>query len=49
MNTLHEKPEHRAKAEELRTELERWRDLLGDDRSFDGKPLGPCGNRMTDL
>jgi arylsulfatase A-like enzyme len=49
MNNLYANPEHRARAEELRAELERWRDLLGDDRSFDGKQLGACGDRMTDL
>jgi arylsulfatase A-like enzyme len=48
MNNLYGQSQHKAKADELRAELERLRDLTRDDRSFDGTPMQPCGNRMRD-
>jgi arylsulfatase A-like enzyme len=47
-NNLYGRPEHEAKAKELRAELERWRDVTADDRSEDGAQMPPCGNRMRD-
>jgi hypothetical protein len=48
MNNLYGKTEHKGRATELRAELERWRDVTGDDRSEDGTPALACGNRMRD-
>ncbi len=48
MNNLYGQAQHKAKADELRAELERLRDLTRDDRSFDGTQMLPCGNRMRD-
>jgi len=44
---LYHDPAHRAQAEQLRRELERWRELLGDDRSEDGTPQPACQERMA--
>ncbi len=38
---------YRAQVEHLRRELERWRDLLQDDRSEDGTPAPACTQRMA--
>ncbi|MBK9168458.1 MAG: sulfatase [Bryobacterales bacterium] len=46
---LYDVPEHRAKAAEMQARLERFRDLLKDDRSEDGAPMQECGNRMAPL
>jgi arylsulfatase A-like enzyme len=45
---LYGRPEHKEKAEELRAELERWRDVTGDDRSEDGKKMAACTGRMSE-
>lgn len=44
--TLYQSPQHQPVARQLKAELERLRDLVGDDRRQDGKPAPPCGNRM---
>lgn len=44
---LYYDPAHQAQAEQLRRELERWRDLLADDRSEDGTAPPPCEQRMA--
>jgi arylsulfatase A-like enzyme len=46
---LYEDPGHRAQATELAARLERFRDLLQDDRSADNTPLPECGGRMAPL
>ena len=49
MKNLYDDPAHKGRVEELRAELERHRDRLGDDRSADGTPLPDCGRtRMRD-
>jgi arylsulfatase A-like enzyme len=48
MNNLYGQSQHKAKAEELRAELERLRNVTADDRSFDGTATLPCGDRMRD-
>jgi arylsulfatase A-like enzyme len=48
MNNLYGRAEHNSRVAELRAELERWRDVTGDDRSEDGTPALACGNRMRD-
>lgn len=40
-------PAYRQQVAALAKELERWRQVTGDDRSEDGTPAGACGNRMT--
>ena len=50
MKNLYGDPAHKDRVEELRAELKRHRDRLGDDRSVDGTPLPDCGRtRMKDL
>ena len=44
---LYGDPAHRARADEMRRELERWRTVLNDDRSEDGTPAPACANRMA--
>ena len=44
---LYDDAAHRATAGKLREELERWRNLLHDDRSEDGAPAAACTNRMA--
>ena len=39
---LYGDPAHKARAEQLKAELERLRDVTGDDRSEDGTPTLPC-------
>ncbi len=46
---LYDVPAHRQQRESLRAELERLRDLTGDDRSEDGTAPGECVNRMAGL
>jgi len=41
-NNLYGDPAHQGRADELRLELERLRDLTGDDRSEDGTPTQTC-------
>ena len=48
LNNLYGLAQYQARAKELRVELERWRDLTGDDRSDDGTKTAACGNRMRD-
>lgn len=44
---LYNDPAHRAQLEQLRRQLEQWRDLLNDDRSDDNTPRPPCEQRMA--
>lgn len=44
---LYNDPAHRAIAGQLREELERWRQVLKDDRSQDGAPAAACTSRMA--
>lgn len=39
---LYNDPAHRQQVDEMRKELERWRDRTGGDRSSDGTPTLPC-------
>ncbi len=48
MKNLYGQAQYKAKADELLAEMERLRDLTGDDRSEDGTPMLACGNRMRD-
>jgi arylsulfatase A-like enzyme len=43
---LYGDPAHKAQTDRLRDELERLRNITGDDRSEDGTPTAACGNRM---
>ena len=45
MNNLYDDPAQQARVTEMRNELERMREELGDDRSADGQPLPDCGRR----
>ena len=50
MNNLYNDPAQKSRVTEMRNELERMRDELGDDRSVDGQPLPDCGRtRMKDM
>ncbi len=44
---LYDDPAHKQQAALLTRELERLRELTGDDRSEDGTTPGPCTNRMA--
>lgn len=48
-NNLYHDPSARARAEELKTRLDRMRTELGDDRGEDGTATLPCALRIADL
>ena len=48
-NNLYGNPEHRSRAEELKSRLDRMRTELGDDRSEDAVPTAPCTIRIANL
>lgn len=46
---LYDDPAYKQQVKELSARLERFRQATKDDRSFDGKPMAECGNRMAPL
>ncbi|MBM3736356.1 MAG: sulfatase [Acidobacteria bacterium] len=44
--SVYDDPAYKAQAAALSRDLEQWRTVTKDDRSQDGTPAPPCGNRM---